>query len=219
MARRPFDGQVIISQEYGTPNSFYRRGYHTGVDYKLSTGHKLVSPTNGTVVASGYEPSLSNGRGNYIVIQGDDGVSHHLYHMRDIAAVRSGRVNEGQHIGYVGSTGASTGPHLHWETRRSPHDGNSDFAPGTWLFAAQPVYVPAPTKEYVRIFGDYRTLYNAPAGSRKAVLAPRLWPGGKLDYEVLGRSGAFVKIRSDFFGEGWIYCGADVASLTQFYRA
>lgn len=214
MPRRPFDGQVIISQEYGVPNRFYRKGYHTGVDYKLSTGHKLVSPTNGVVKQTGYESSTTNGRGHFIIIAGDDGVTHHLYHMNQPPLVRTGtRVGEGTPVGYVGSTGASTGPHLHWETRRN----DVDFAPGTWLFASRPVYVPAPQKEYVRIFGDYRTFYSTPGGSRKAILAPNLF-GGKLDYEVLGRSGQFVKIGTSFFGQGWIYCGPDVASLTQFYR-
>lgn len=219
MARRPFDGQVSISQEYGTPNRRYRKGYHTGVDYRLGTGHKLVSPTNGTVRQTGYESSAVNGRGHFIIILGDDGVSHHLYHMSQPPVVRTGsRVTAGQHVGYVGNSGASDGPHLHWETRRSPHDGTSDFAPGTWLFAGKPVYVPAPQKEYVRIFGDYRTLYSAPGSGRKAILAPRLF-GGKLDYQVLARSGQFVQIQTSFFGKGWIYCGPDVANLTQFYRA
>lgn len=219
MARRPFDGQVIISQEYGTPNSMYRKGYHTGVDYALSRGHKLVSPTVGKVLEVGFESSQTNGRGHYVVIQGNDGVTHHIYHMQVASPLsKSTPVAEGTHIGYVGSTGASTGPHLHWETRR---DG-VDFAPGSWLFAGQPVYTPptpAPTQEYVRIFGDYRTLYNLPGGSRKAVLAPNLWLGGKLDYIVLARSGNFVQIQTSFFGKGWIYVGSDVASLTQFFRA
>lgn len=220
MARRPFSGTVNITQEYGTPSSVYRRGYHTGVDYGLPAGHPLVSPTNGTVTSTGYESSKTNGRGNYIVILGDDGISHNIYHMKDMALVRTGRVTEGQAIGFVGSTGASTGNHLHWETRRAPHDGNSDFAPGTWLFAGQPVYTPpAQHTAYVRIFGDYRTLWTTSAGTtKKATLSPAAY-SGHLDYIVLERKGDYVRIQTQLFGGGWIFVGATVAHLTQFYNA
>lgn len=215
MPRRPFDGPVVISQEYGYNNPFYRKGYHTGVDYELNLGHLLVSPTHGRVLDKGYEANTTSGRGHYIVIMGSDGVSHHLYHLRYAPTLAIGQsVGEGTPIGYVGSTGASTGPHLHWETRR----GVEDFAPGIWLFADRPVYVPQPSAEYVRIFGDFRTLYNAPGGSRRGVLAPNIWLGGYLDYQVLERSGAYVLIQTTVFGKGWIYCGAGVEHLTQFYR-
>ena len=216
--RRPFDGAVVITQEYGTKNSIYRKGYHTGVDYGLNTGHPLVSPTSGVVTEVGYESSRVNGRGHFIIILGDDGISHHLYHLNGVPYVRSGRVAEGQAIGQVGNSGASSGPHLHWETRRAPHDGTSDFAPGSWLFGSK-AYVPAPAvvKQYVRIFGDYRSLYwNAGGGIRKAILTPNAF-GGKLDYEVVGRNGQYVQIQTSFFGKGWIYCGSDVSHLTQFY--
>ena len=221
MARRPFDGPVRITQEYGERNSFYRKGYHTGVDYGLSIGHPLVSPTRGTVQETGYEASRTNGRGYFVIIKGDDGVTHHIYHMNRQSLVKAGvRVSEGTPIGAVGNTGASEGAHLHWETRRAPHDGSADFAPGTWLFAPSKPYVPAPpvTKEYIRIFGDYRTLYRSAGRGWKGVLAPNAFGGGKLDYEVLGRSGDFVKIRTGMLGEGWIFAGNSVANLTQFYR-
>lgn len=222
MARRPFNGAVVITQEYGAPNSFYRKGYHTGVDYGLNQGTEVVSPTNGTVIETGYESSRTNGRGNYIIIKGDDGVSHNLYHMRDFALVRSGRVAEGQLVGYVGNTGASEGAHLHWETRRAPYDGNSDFPPGTWLFADRNVYVPQPqapaTREFVRVFGDFRTLYSAPGVRTTNRISPNQF-GGHLDYVVLERSGNYVKIQTQMYGTKWIYVGADVASLTQFFKA
>lgn len=217
--RRPFDGPVVITTEYGTSQPGTRRGYHTGVDYALNVGTPIVAPSNGTIVRNGNGTSSTDGRGYYIVFKGDDGVYHQLFHLRSMGTM-SGWVAEGTVIGYSGNTGFSTGPHLHWETTRAD-DRMSDFAPGSWLFAGQPVYVPKPVvqKEYVRIFGDYRTLYNAPGGSRKAILAPRLYPGGHLDYEILSRNGVYIQIRTTFFGTGWIYVGADVSHLTQYYNA
>lgn len=210
--RRPFNGQVVISQEYGVRDSVYRKGYHTGVDYALPSGHELVSPTNGTVLESGSDSS----RGNFIIIRGADGVTHHLYHMRGRAVVSSGEVAEGQHVGYVGSTGMSSGPHLHWETRRN----DVDFAPGSWLFSQGPFVPDAPKpKTYcVRVFGDFRTLYSSPGVRTSQQIRPNQF-GGSLDYVVLAQSGVYVKIRTQMYGERWIYCGADVANLTQYYWA
>lgn len=223
MARRPFNGPVNITQEYGARNSAYRKGYHTGVDYGLSTGTPVVSPTNGVVREVGYEASTTNGRGHFIVVQGDDGIAHCLYHLQSRPLVTSGRVSEGQHIGNSGNTGASSGPHLHWETRKAPFDGNSDIAPGSWLFAGAPVYqppvnVPTPTRQFVRIFGDFRSLYRNPGSTKFAQLAPNQF-GGRLDYMILARDGQFVKIQTQMYGQGWIYVGPDVASLTQFFNA
>lgn len=82
-----------------------------------------------------------------------------------------------------------------------------------------PSPAPAPvTSLYVRVFGDYRTLYRSPGANSFARISPNQF-GGKLDYKVLERSGDFVKIRTSYYGEGWIFVGSSVASLTQFYNA
>ncbi len=58
----------------------------------------------------------AGGAGFYIVIRGNEGLDSVYMHMREAGKVRDGqRVTAGQRIGYVGSTGGSTGPHLHFE--------------------------------------------------------------------------------------------------------
>lgn len=200
-----------------------RRGYHTGVDYGLPQGTTVVAPENGSVVQNGDGRAASDGRGFFVLFKGDSGTMHCLYHLREMG-VATGQVKQGTVLGYSGNTGASTGPHLHWETRKAPYDGNSDYAPGTWLFAdytpaAQPINPPAPTRQYVRVFGDYRTLYKGVGTSPFQRIAPNQFPAKYLDYAVLARSGNFVKIHTSYYGDAWIYVGADVASLTQFYSA
>lgn len=130
MARRPLDGVPPITQVYGVKNSIYRKGYHTGVDYGVGTGTAVKSPTNGVIVQVGDGRAASDGRGFFMIIRGDDGVTHHLYHLLRWH-VGSGRVAEGQHLADSDNTGLSSGPHLHWETRRN----NQDFNPADWLFA------------------------------------------------------------------------------------
>lgn len=219
MARRPFNGNVNITQEYGQRAPGTRRGYHTGVDYGLPVGTPIVAPEAGTIQQNGDGRAPADGRGYFVLLKGNSGTMHCLYHLNQMG-VANGSVSEGQLVGYSGNTGLSSGPHLHWETRRAPYDGYSDFAPGTWLFGSAPVYVPpvVTTKQYVRIFGDFRTVYANPGSGPKGRILPNSF-GGKLDYQILSRSGNFVQISTQSYGVVWIYVGPDVASLTQYYNA
>lgn len=221
MAQRPFDGPVNITQEYGAYAPGTRRGYHTGVDYGMAQGTPVLAPEAGTIVQNGDGRATTDGRGYFVTLNGDSGVAHCLYHLMRMGAV-SGRVTAGQVIGYSGNTGDSSGPHLHWETRHDVNNNTSDFPPANWLFGSpsSPPNVPTPTpelKEYVRIVGDYRTLYDEAGNYRKATLSPNQYGG--LEYEVLGRPKAnFINIQTQMFGRGAIYVGADVSNLTTFYR-
>jgi murein DD-endopeptidase MepM/ murein hydrolase activator NlpD len=89
----------------------YRR--HAGIDYSASAGTPVMAAGEGTVVRAGW----SGGYGNLIEIRHRNGITTRYGHLRGIArGVRSGaRVNQGDVIGYVGSTGLSTAPHLHYE--------------------------------------------------------------------------------------------------------
>lgn len=84
---------------------------HTGVDLRASTGTKIYAANDGTVVTSTY----SNAYGNYVVINHGGGVSTLYAHMSRRGVSKGDTVSRGDVIGYVGSTGYSTGPHLHFE--------------------------------------------------------------------------------------------------------
>lgn len=223
MATRPFVGSVSISTEYGERQDGTRRGYHTGVDYRLNQGTPILAPENGAIVQNGDGRSILDGRGYFVTIKGDSGIGHCLYHLKAMGNV-SGRVSEGQVIGYSGNTGKSTGPHLHWETRRNVNNNNSDFAPAEWLFKDQTVYTPpvappAPaTHEFVRFFGDYRTIRNTPGGPSTKQISPNQF-GGHLDYVIRERQGDWVKITTQMYGDKWVWVGADVAHITQYFNA
>jgi murein DD-endopeptidase MepM/ murein hydrolase activator NlpD len=87
---------------------------HKGTDFGASTGTPIYAVSDGTVTFSGRH----GGHGNYVKLRHGGNMSTGYAHMSRIA-VRSGQhVRQGQVIGYVGSTGLSTGPHLHFEVYR-----------------------------------------------------------------------------------------------------
>ncbi len=97
---------------FGAPRSGRRHG---GQDLAAASGTPLVAVTNGRVSQVRYQAGAA---GYYVVIQGDDRYDYVYMHMRESASawVSPGqRVRVGQQIGRVGSTGGSTGPHLHFE--------------------------------------------------------------------------------------------------------
>ena len=93
---------------------------HTGVDFACSSGTPILASKSGKVVIS-TALRYSNGNyrsyGEYVVISHGDGVMTLYAHMSSRAVSVGQYVNQGETIGYVGSTGNSTGPHLHFEVR------------------------------------------------------------------------------------------------------
>jgi murein DD-endopeptidase MepM/ murein hydrolase activator NlpD len=88
---------------------------HQGTDYAAASGTPVMAAGNGTVVQAG----RSGGYGNLIELRHANGITTRYGHLRGFASgIRVGaRVSQGQVIGYVGSTGLATGPHLHYEFR------------------------------------------------------------------------------------------------------
>jgi len=86
---------------------------HAGVDFAAPTGTPIMAAGSGTVEVAG----RNGGYGNYIRIRHTDGYKTAYAHLSKFAGgVRKGKyVKQDQIIGYVGSTGRSTGPHLHYE--------------------------------------------------------------------------------------------------------
>lgn len=86
---------------------------HRGIDYAAPTGTPILASGDGRIQSA----SKSNANGNYIVVQhGEEFTTKYLHLSRFARGVRKGsKVEQGQIIGYVGSTGWATGPHLHYE--------------------------------------------------------------------------------------------------------
>ncbi|NNN33205.1 peptidoglycan DD-metalloendopeptidase family protein [Streptomyces sp. S3(2020)] len=116
----------------GTPyhkaGSSWSKGYHTGVDFAVPTGTSVKAVAAGRVVSSGWAGSF----GYQVVIRHADGRYTQYAHLSAIS-VKSGQgVGAGQRIGRSGSTGNSTGPHLHFEVRTGPGFG-TDIDPVAYL--------------------------------------------------------------------------------------
>lgn len=112
LLRTPIDG-ARLSSGFGS-----RRhpilGYsimHKGVDFAAPTGTPIQAAGSGTAEKAGW----NGGYGNYVRIRHSNGFSTAYAHMSRIAAKPGTAVRQGQVIGYVGTTGMSTGPHLHYE--------------------------------------------------------------------------------------------------------
>ncbi|MFT4924660.1 MAG: murein DD-endopeptidase MepM/ murein hydrolase activator NlpD [Phenylobacterium sp.] len=84
---------------------------HRGVDYAAKTGTPVVAAGNGRVLKSTY----NRFNGNYVFIEHGNGITTKYLHFSKRAVKKGARVKQGQVIGYVGSTGLSSGPHLHFE--------------------------------------------------------------------------------------------------------
>jgi murein DD-endopeptidase MepM/ murein hydrolase activator NlpD len=86
---------------------------HTGIDFGAAWGSPIVAAADGQVVAAGW----TGGYGRQVQVAHGGGIVTTYSHMSGIAASAGEPVRQGQVIGYVGSTGLSTGPHLHFEVR------------------------------------------------------------------------------------------------------
>ena len=85
---------------------------HTGIDIGAGYGATIVAADGGTVVQAG---DAGNGYGNYVMINHGNGYVTLYGHMSSVAVYNGQYVNQGDVIGYVGSTGWATGPHCHYE--------------------------------------------------------------------------------------------------------
>jgi murein DD-endopeptidase MepM/ murein hydrolase activator NlpD len=86
---------------------------HPGIDIGAGAGTPITAAAGGRVLVAGY----SGGYGNLIVLDHGNGIATAYAHQSSLAVAAGQQVGQGQVIGYVGSTGFSTGPHLHFEVR------------------------------------------------------------------------------------------------------
>ena len=107
---KPISG--VITSRFGASSSI-RRSSHTGLDISAPSGTAIKAAAGGTVTFSGYKGSY----GNMLVISHGNGVQTYYAHCSKLYVGTGTQVSQGQTIAAVGSTGNSTGPHLHLEVR------------------------------------------------------------------------------------------------------
>lgn len=110
----PVDSRKITSAFGYRKDPFTRRpSFHEGTDISGSYNDPVYAAAEGKVIAA----SKDSSRGNYIEIDHSNGVKTTYMHLRKLIAVKGDIVSKGQLIGLVGSSGRSTGPHLHYEIK------------------------------------------------------------------------------------------------------
>jgi len=109
----PVEGQVTGS--FGERiDPFNGEGaFHSGVDISSNYGHPIVAPADGVIMFT----DLLGGYGKAIMIDHGNGISTRYGHLSGFAVSAGQKVHRGDVIGYVGASGRSTGPHLHYEVR------------------------------------------------------------------------------------------------------
>lgn len=180
---RPTNGRVTST--FGVrrhPILGYRR-MHSGVDFGGGYGAPIHAVSDGVVTVAG----RTGGFGNYVKLNHGGGTGTGYGHMSRIAVRAGQRVARGQVIGYIGSTGLSTGPHLHFEVYRNGH-------------AVNPMSVSFVTKaqlegqELAAFRARIRTLTAIGPGAALAPVAPKQIEGPKL--------GSLADVASKRAGDG-----------------
>ena len=132
--------QIVVTSEYGV-----NRGNknHGGTDIATKSGTPLRAISDGKIIETGFE----SGWGNFLVFKDDKGI-YHLYGHVQGGYKRGGQVKKGEVLAKVGSTGRSSGPHLHWETGTSWNGTiGGKFNPLSRYTAQQPFFTAADKKD------------------------------------------------------------------------
>jgi murein DD-endopeptidase MepM/ murein hydrolase activator NlpD len=113
--RKPVVGEVEFTSGFGIRSDPFlgRPAMHTGLDFRAQTGDPVRATANGRVTSAGW----AGGYGRMVEINHGNGLSTRYGHLSEIGVKVGDTIKIGQVIGAVGSTGRSTGPHLHYETR------------------------------------------------------------------------------------------------------
>jgi murein DD-endopeptidase MepM/ murein hydrolase activator NlpD len=137
--RRPLTGELEVSSPFGVRIDpfVHQPAMHTGMDFRGTVGDPVHATAAGKVTKAGWD----GGYGQMVEIDHGDGLSSRYGHLSEIDATVGQKVRIGQVIGRLGSTGRSTGPHLHYETRINGEAVNPAkfLAAGARLFGDSPI--------------------------------------------------------------------------------
>jgi murein DD-endopeptidase MepM/ murein hydrolase activator NlpD len=121
----PIQGPYTLSARYGQRGGLWSGGWHTGLDFRVKTGTAVVAAANGKIISAGWGGAY----GYRIEVDHGNGYVTAYNHLSRIE-VTEGQVAAGQEIGKSGSTGNTTGPHLHFEVTKDGEFMN----PSAWLW-------------------------------------------------------------------------------------
>lgn len=111
-----WDGKITSKYGYRTDPFTKKKKFHSGTDIAGKLGTRLDANVAGKVTFAG---NAGNGFGNYVMVQAENGIKHIYAHLNKVAVKIGDKVAKGMKLGEIGSTGNSTGSHLHYETRKS----------------------------------------------------------------------------------------------------
>ncbi len=143
---------------------------HAGVDFAASTGTPIYAVTDGRVAFAGRH----GGHGNYVKLAHAGGLGTGYAHMSRIAVYAGEQVKRGQVIGYVGSTGLSTGPHLHYEVYRNCATVN----PLNVKFEQQSQLAGGELKAFRARLAQLKSITNSPGSPVATAARTETQPGG-----------------------------------------
>lgn len=138
---------------------------HAGVDYAAPTGTPIHAVSDGRVIFAG----RNGGHGNFVKLAHSGGMGTGYAHMSRIAVENGERVKRGQVIGYVGSTGLSTGPHLHYEVYRNGVTVN----PTTVKFEQQAQLAGRELQAFRARLAELKAITNSPEQANTSAEASR----------------------------------------------
>lgn len=108
----PTDSQRITSSFGYRSDPFTKRpSFHAGIDFGGKRNDPIYATADGVVQSTGYNRNA----GNHVIIQHENGIRTFYYHLQKSLVTKGQEVSKGEEIGKLGSTGRSTGPHLHYE--------------------------------------------------------------------------------------------------------
>lgn len=127
----PVNGGGTITSSFGnrTDPFLKRAAFHSGIDFRASTGTPVLAAASGTVSFA----ASNGGYGNMVEIDHGNGLSTRYAHLSQLGVSVGQTITGGQQIGRAGSTGRSTGPHVHFEVRK----GGSAIDPSRFIAAGR----------------------------------------------------------------------------------
>jgi murein DD-endopeptidase MepM/ murein hydrolase activator NlpD len=132
--RKPLAGQLLMTSPFGVRIDPFNRepSMHPGIDFRADVGQPIYATAAGKVTHAGWD----GGYGKMVQIDHGEGLVTRYGHMSQVDVAVGQHVHAGQVIGHVGSTGRSTGPHLHYEIRVNGEAIN----PAKFLAAGEKLY-------------------------------------------------------------------------------